>query len=331
MKKVSVIIPVYCVERYIRSTVESVLAQTYNNLEILIINDGSPDKSAEYQHFTDSRIRIINQENRGLAGARNTGIRYATGDYIAFLDGDDLWLSTKLEKHVEHLENTPEVGISFSPSALINELGEELGMYLKPQLKEITPLDLLIDNAIGNGSAAVIRREVLQSIKFQDNLYGSVEDFYFDEHFRQAEDLECWLRIGIQTDWQFEGLPEPLTLYRVHSGGLSASLLKQLEYLEKVIEKVRDYAPELICSRESYVLAYQLRYIARSAVRRKSGSLAVQMMHRALATYWRIVVEQPRRTLLTLVAAYLLVLVPQSLYSRMETLVSKSMKISAKK
>jgi glycosyltransferase involved in cell wall biosynthesis len=324
MKKVSVIIPIYRVEQYIAATVESVLAQTYKNLEIIIVDDESPDKSQEIcQQFTDSRIKIIHQKNRGLAGARNTGIRHAQGDYIAFLDGDDIWLPHKLEKHLEHLEKFLEVGISFSPSAFINENGDSLENCLRPKLKCITPPDLLRDNPIGNGSSAVLRREVLEEIKFSDNLYGDAEYFYFDEHFRQAEDLECWLRIAIKTQWQFEGIPEALTLYRVNSAGLSASLLRQLEYLDKVLEKAYSYAPELILQWQKNVKAYQLRYLARSAVRRKDGSMAVKLIHRALAADWVMIIEQPRRTISTLAGAYLLWLLPQPLYYQIEALFSK--------
>jgi glycosyltransferase involved in cell wall biosynthesis len=324
MKKVSVILPVYQVEKYIGAAVESVLAQTYKNFELLIVDDGSLDRSVEIcQQFTDPRITIIRQENRGLAGSRNTGIRNARGEYLAFLDGDDLWLPDKLEKHLDHLENLPGVGVSFSRSAFLDEAGNCLGTYLMPKLKEITPPYLLRENPIGNGSAPVIRREVFKAIKFQDNIYGSVEDFYFDEQFRQAEDIECWLRIAIQTDWLIEGIPEALTLYRVNSGGLSANLLKQLESLEKVIEKTRSYAPELIAQWEDPTKAYLLRYLARSAIRMQAGSMAVKLIHRALAAHWRIVPEEPRRTLMTLAAAYLLWLLPQSLYYQIETLTAK--------
>ncbi|MBD1906886.1 glycosyltransferase [Funiculus sociatus GB2-A5] len=324
MKKFSVIIPTYKVEKYIAAAIESVLAQTYQNFEIIVVNDDSPDRSVEIcQQFTDSRIKIVSQKNRGLAGARNTGIRHAQGDYIALLDGDDLWLPEKLEKHVEHLESSSSVGISFSRSAFIDEAGNSLGTYLMPKLKEITSPDLLRDNPVGNGSAAVIRKEVLEAIKFQDNLYGTVENFYFDDHFRQAEDIECWLRIVLQTNWKIEGISEALTLYRVNSGGLSASLLNQFEALQKVIEKTRSYAPELIAQWENPTKAYQLRYLARSAVRLKAGSMAVQLMHQALAAHWRLVLEQPRRTLMTLAAAYMLWLLPQPLYAQIEAVAAK--------
>jgi glycosyltransferase involved in cell wall biosynthesis len=325
MKKASIIVPVYGVEKYIAATVQSLLEQTYQNFEIILIDDASPDHSIEIcQQFSDSRIKIIHQQNRGLAGARNTGIRHAEGDYIAFLDGDDLWLPEKLAKHVEHLENSPEVGVSFSRSALIDSAGNSLNTYLMPKLTDITVENLFRSNPIGNGSAAVIRRQVLEEIRFQDSLYGTVEDFYFDDRFRRSEDIECWLRIAIQTSWKIEGIPEALTLYRVNAEGLSANLLKQLESWEQVLEKVRSYAPELIEEWGNLGTAYRLRYLARTAVRLKDGTMAVDFMHRAIATSKHILLEEPRRTLRIWFASYLLYLLPQSLYGHLENSAAKA-------
>ena len=324
MKKISVIIPVYCAEKYVAATVQSLLDQKYENFEALIIDDGSPDRSLEIcQQFTDPRIKIIRQENRGLAGARNTGIRHAQGDYIAFLDADDLWLPEKLTKHIEHLESSPDVGVSFSPSELIDESGSSLGTYLMPQLKEITIPDLFRHNPVGNGSAAVVGREVFEEIKFQDELYGTVENFYFDDRLRRNEDIEFWLRVAIQTDWKLEGIPEYLTLYRVNSGGLSANFFKQLESWEQVLEKTHSYAPELVAQWGSLSKAYQLRYLARNALRLHASSEAVQLIHQALAADWRILLKEPRRTLLILAVAYTLRLLPKPMYSYIEALASK--------
>lgn len=321
MKKVSVIIPVYGAEQYIAATLQSVVDQTYKNLEILVIDDGSLDRSIEIcRQFKDPRIKIITQKNRGLAGARNTGIRHAQGDYLAFLDADDLWLPEKLEKHVEHLNKSPNVGISYCCSAFIDEAGLPLGIYQTPKLTDITIPNLLCRNPISNGSSPVIRKEVFEEIKFQENLYGTIEDFYFDDSFRASEDIECWFRIAIKTNWKLEGIPEALTLYRVNSGGLSASVFKQLDSWEKVIEKTRSYAPELVAQWENPARAYQLRYLARRAITLKDGSTAVKLFHRALATHWRILLEEPRRTILSGAAAYLLWLLPQSFYCQLEAL-----------
>ncbi|MBD2103239.1 glycosyltransferase family 2 protein [Leptolyngbya sp. FACHB-261] len=324
MPKVAVIIPVHCVEKYIAATVQSVLKQTFSDFELLIVDDQCPQRSVEIcQQFSDPRIKVIHQRNRGLAGARNTGIRQAQGEYLAFLDGDDLWLPEKLAKHVEHLERSPEVGVSFSRSALINEAGEALGTYLMPQLQNITAASLFRVNPIGNGSAAVLRRQTLEAIRFQANLYGTPEDFYFDEQFRRAEDIECWLRIASLTDWQIEGLPEALTLYRVNSGGLSANLEQQLAAWQQVVEKVQSYAPDLAEQWGKLGTAYRLRYLARSAVRLQAGPMAVQFLHRSLRLDPRILWQEPRRTLRILAAAYLLWLLPQSLYNQLENSAAK--------
>jgi glycosyltransferase involved in cell wall biosynthesis len=314
MTLASVIIPVYKVERYIAATVQSVLAQTYHDFEVIIVDDGSPDRSIQIcQEFTDKRIKIIRQPNRGVCAARNTGINHAQGEYLAFIDGDDLWLPEKLEKHIEHLENSPNVGLSFSRSAFIDEAGKELGIYQMPKLTDITPATIICRNPIGNGSTPVIRREVLAAIKFNDN-------WYFDETLHNFEDVECWLRIALKTKFKVEGIPDALTLYRVNSKGASTNLAKQIENVDKVLDKTRSYAPDLIAKYGNAAKAYELRKLARWAVRLKAGSVAVKMAHQALSTYWRILIDEPRRTLITLAAAYLLFLIPQPVYQQMEAL-----------
>lgn len=324
MLKVSVIVPIYCVEKYIFNTIKSVLDQTYTDFEVLLINDETTDRSLEIcQQFLDPRIIIVNQKNRGLAGARNTGIRHARGEYLAFLDGDDLWLPDKLEKHVKHLDNSPSVGLSFSRSAFIDEAGNRLGTFQMPKLSGITASHLLCRNPVGNGSSAVIRREAFEDIRFQTNLDGDSENFYFDESFHRSEDIECWLRVAIQTSWNIEGIPEALTLYRVNSKGLSADLFKQLESWEKVIDKTRTYAPELVAHWESLARSHHLRLLARNAVRLQDGSTAVKFAHKALATNFSILIKEPRQTILTLVAAYLLYFLPVYLYSQVNILSSK--------
>jgi len=320
MKKVSVIIPVYGVERYIAETVKSVLAQTYENFELLIVDDGSPDHSIEIcQKFRDPRIKILRQPNSGPSAARNTGIRQAEGEYVAFLDGDDLWQPEKLAKHVQHLETSPEVGVSFCYSAFIDETGQPLGIYQISKVHGITPAYIIRRNPVGNGSAAVIRRQVLQAIEFSVHQAGELKRCYFDEDLHHCEDVECWLRIALQTSWLLEGIPEALTLYRVNSGGLSAKMFKQLEDQERMLQKTWAYAPAFITQTANPARAYQLRFVARRAVRLQDGGLAVNLIHQALTTYWRLFLEEPRRTLLTLGAAYLLWLLPQGFYAQLES------------
>jgi glycosyltransferase involved in cell wall biosynthesis len=319
--QVSIVIPIYRVEKFIYFAIQSVLNQTFSDFELLLIDDGSPDDSRKVcESFMDSRIRIISQENRGLSAARNTGIRHAKGDILAFLDGDDIWAPNKLEKHLEHLRKFPEVGISFSRSEFINDEGESLGNYQMPKLSDITASHLLLQNPIGNGSAAVIRREVLDSISYNSQIQvsNSNETWYFDENLRQAEDIDCWLRVAILTSWKIEGIPEALTLYRVNPKGLSADLYKQLQSWEKVIEKTRSYAPDLINQWISLAKAYQLKYLARQAIRLQDGDTAVALISQAIRTDWRILFSEPKRTLFTLIASYLLKYLPIQSYSKFE-------------
>ncbi len=322
---VSVVMPLYNSAATVKESLESVLSQTYPNLEVLVVNDGSTDDGvAICQGYEDPRVRVVHQQNRGLAGARNTGIRQAKGEFLGFLDSDDLWMPAKVERHVAHLQARPEVGVSFSRSGFIDEASRPIGIHQMQKLQGITPEIVFCRNPIGNGSAVVIRREVFDAIRFTANLYGTEEDFFFDDTFRQSEDIECWLRIALQTRWQIEGIPEALTLYRISDGGLSANLMKQYDSWERVLLKTEASHPDFIAQWGSRARAYQLRYLARRATRQRDGAMAVRLLHQSLATDWRVCLEEPRRTFITLMAAYLLLLLPDGLYRRLEGLMLRS-------
>jgi hypothetical protein len=233
-------------------------------------------------------------------------------------------LPEKLEKHIRHLESSSSIGVSFSRSGFIDAQSNPLGIYQIPKLTGITAEHLLCRNPIGNGSAPVIRREVFAEICFRDNRYGTIEDFYFDENFRRSEDIECWIRIVLQTKWKIEGIPEALTLYRINEEGLSADVFRQFESWEKVIEKTQGYAPELIAQWGSIAKAYQLRYLSRRAIRFQVPETAILLINLALATHWQIIIREPRRTLLTLSAAYLLKILPSSFYVLVESIALKT-------
>lgn len=316
---VSVVMPLYNSAATVRESLESILAQTYSNLEILVVDDGSTDEGvALCRSYDDPRIRIVQQQNRGLAGARNTGIRVSSGAIVAFLDSDDLWLPEKVAMHVNHLQSHPEVGVSYSRSAFIDAAGESLGIYQTPQLQGITPELILCRNPISNGSCVVMRREVLDGIRFKANLYGATESYWFDDSFRQSEDIECWLRIALQTSWGIEGIAEPLTLYRVSSGGLSANVEKQFASWQRVLDKTAGYAPELIRRHGRRARAYQLRYLARRATRERERGPAMRLTVQALGAHWQILLEEPGRTLVTMAAASLLWILPPAQYKWLE-------------
>lgn len=313
MPLISVVMPVYNVVEFVSDAIRSVLSQTLADFELIIVDDCSPDNSIEVcQSFNDPRIRIIRHtQNRGLAGARNTGIHAAQAPLIAFLDSDDFWHPQKLEKHLEHMQRQTSVGISFSRSAFVDRWGMPLRCYQMPLLSGITPDHLFCRNPIGNGSAPVARREVFDAIGYQAEFQGEPEIRYFDSELRRSEDIECWLRISLKTRWFIEGIPDPLTFYRLNEGGLSANLHKQLESWEQVVEKTRVYAPHFVERHYRTARAYQLRYLSRQAIRLGDGETAMRFLQRAFAADKRMLLQEPARTLCTAGAAVLLRVIPR--------------------
>ncbi|WP_298775762.1 glycosyltransferase family 2 protein [uncultured Shewanella sp.] len=320
--KFSVIMPVYNVEDFVAEAIQSVLDQSTIDFELIIVNDCATDNSLKIcQAFNDPSIIIVNHEvNKGLAAARNTGVRNAKGEYLAFLDSDDCWHKDKLTAHLKHLDNSPQVGISFARSAFMDFEGNKLDIYQMPQLTNIDTGLLLCRNPVGNGSAPVIRKCTFDDIAFTSDTYSPGEKCYFDESFRQSEDIECWLRIVATTQWQMEGLAMPLTYYRLNRKGLSSNLMKQFASWEKMIDKARIFAPNVLQKFEKKARAYQLRYLARQAIRNDNGKEAVKFVNKALFEAPSILKDETSRTLATLAAAYMLFCLPHALYQQCEKL-----------
>lgn len=316
---ISVVMPVYNVERYVAAAVCSVLDQTVPDLELILVDDGSTDGSGEIcRSYHDRRIRIVRQENRGLAAARNAGIRHARGFFIAFLDADDAWHREKLEYHLDHFDAQPEVGLSFSHSALMDAAGRALGRYQSPPPGRVRPEGLLMDNPVGNGSSPVLRREALEAVAFAAPWQGRQETCYFDPALRRVEDLDCWLRLVLQTKWEAHCLPEVLTWYRINPGGLSAGGAAMVEAWEQVVEKARGYAPDLIARYERPARARLLRYLAGRAVGAHQADEAARLIRAALSTDPALLYQQPRATWLTLCATGALNVLPDTVYSTVE-------------
>jgi hypothetical protein len=322
---VSVVIPAYNSAHFLKGSIPSVLAQSWVDFELIVVDDGSTDDTvACVESFRDERIRLVSQANRGLAGARNSGIRAARGSYLAFLDADDLWHPDKLARHVAHLRSRPAVGVSYSASALIDDQGHDLHLMQRPRLLGVTARDVLLRNPVGNGSAPVIRRQTLDDIAFVAPTGAPDESWYFDERFRQSEDIECWLRIALTTSWAFEGLAEPLTRYRVSAAGLSAALDRQLATWEAALAHARSINPVFVAQHEQAARAYQLRYLARRALSMGEAARAWPLLRQALGLYpamWR---EEPGRTGLTLAAVLAMRCLPRSAYGIASRLASRA-------
>lgn len=315
---VSVVIPMYNVEQFIDQSLNSVLEQTFTDFEVICVDDGSSDHTFfKVNAYKDERIRIVMQDNRGLAGARNTGINAARGKYVAFLDADDYWAPNKLETHVEHLENNCHLGISFSPSWFVNEQGEEMGIGQFPKLTHITAKDVFCRNPIGNGSAPVVRRSMLMEMATMVKCPAGKRMAYFNESLRQSEDVEFWLRVALTKKWLIEGVAEPLTFYRVNSSGLSANLDNQFKSWQHAVQMNSAGNETFFLTYYSLAKAYQLRYLARRAISAGNAKKAMNLALDAIRCNAKILVEEPCRTSVTLACA-LLAKLPRKLYKKLE-------------
>ena len=206
---VSVIIPAYNAERFIARTLESVLNQTYQNIEVLVVDDGSSDRTPEIVHHfaeIDARIILFHQSNAGVAAARNLAIQHAKGEFIAPLDADDIWYPTNLEKQVQCLAQADaSVGLVYSWSTDINEADQVMDGFHAAKIEGNVFTTLLCHNFIANASATLIRRSCLEKV-------GGYNCQLRELDAQGCEDWDLYLRIA--EAYQFRAVPEFLVGYR---------------------------------------------------------------------------------------------------------------------
>lgn len=207
MPKVSVIIPAYNAEAFLSEAIESVLAQSFQDFEVIVIDDGSTDDSARIANSFGGNVFCLSQENRGLAAARNRGIAESKGELIALLDADDYWLAEKLEKQVELLERESEAVACFTLTENFNDQGETLETSVEPDYADIVEALLLYSCIIGPPSSVMIKRSALNKI-------GD-----FDMNFSQCADWDMWLRLAELGKVVY--VNKPLVRYRIHPTNMS--------------------------------------------------------------------------------------------------------------
>ena len=208
---ITIVVPVYNVEKYLPHTLESICGQTYTNLQILLIDDGSTDDSLAVCHKwarQDNRIQVYEQENQGVARTRNKGIQLATGKYVMFLDADDWWESGKLKEQLKRLEETGYVLCS-TGRELMKADGSSTGRTI-PVKEKITYRELLKHNSI-NCSSVILRRDVAREFPM--------------EHDDSHEDYITWLKI-LRKYGCAAGINKPYLKYRLSEGGKSRNKLK---------------------------------------------------------------------------------------------------------
>jgi len=229
---VSVIIPAYRVAQYIAATLDSVLAQTFQDYEIIVVNDGSPDTEELEKVLAPywDRITYLSQENQGVSGARNTGIRAARGKYIAPLDADDIWAPEYLAAQLALLEADPSIDVVYADARIfgdVREAGRTI-MELSPSVGEVTFERLVARQCAVNLSVTLCRREAL------------LRAGLFDPALRRVEDTDLWLRIA-KHGGRIVYHRRVLGYYRRHVGSLSSDPIAMLEsYLAVLAKAARD-------------------------------------------------------------------------------------------
>lgn len=266
---VSIIVAAYNAERYIAEAIESVLAQTHRDWELLIVDDGSTDSTqAQAASFDDERIRVLSESHVGvLAQVRNRGIASARGEAIALLDADDMWLERKLERQVEILVERSSVGLVHTGAAPFVEgvAGRRVQVRTQPTFRR------LLENNFLFSSSVVIRRSLLDE-------HGPFDS---DPVLDGSPDYDLWLRLAPRTEFAF--VDDVLLLYRVHGEQMSANRRAMARGALAALEHARSRDPELVAR---WRMSYRLGVARQRALAGEGGAmrkLVVSLYSRALA------------------------------------------------
>lgn len=244
MKKVSVVIPTYNQGRYICETIDSVLGQTFQDFEVIVVDDGSTDDTRQKIERYLPRISYIYQENAGCGAARNTSILASKGEYVAFLDSDDLWLPDKLRLQVEFMDSNPQFGMVFSDFCMFRE--DQITVCSFFQEKKFVDSGDIFGNLIREcfirPSTILVRREVFQKVGLHDT------------SLLVSADYDLWLRIAKR--YPIAAMSMCLVKYRVHDANLSKAEAIMYSDIIKILKK-------------HYAVGYPDRGVVKQYIRRR--------------------------------------------------------------
>lgn len=256
--QISVVIPLYNKAHTIVNTLNTVINQTYKDFEVIIVNDGSTDDGVTVikQHFKDSRIRIVNQENAGVSVARNTGIRAAKGEWIAFLDADDEWMSVYLQTVMDTVNTYPDVDLLLSGRYEQNVTTRVRHSVVPAKYSDrVTEINFFYNpHVFAHISATVIRTRLLH-----DNLdtFG-----LFVEGQKSNEDFTFLYRVALHSRCLYIGMP--LTIYNGGVEGQATSVLKERKRLaDNIVMRNMVIAEWNVTKQKNNVCGIFMRYETR--------------------------------------------------------------------
>jgi glycosyltransferase involved in cell wall biosynthesis len=253
MPLISVVIPAYNAAETIADTIGSVLNQTHDQLEIIVINDGSQDATCDVvKNISDPRLKIFSYENGGVAVSRNRGIARATGEFISFLDADDLWTADKLAAQLSALQSYPEAAVAYSWTNLIDESGRFLrrgGHYAK---SGNVFAELLLTNFLEHGSNFLVRQQALKEV-------GG-----FAETLAAAQDWDMGLRLAAR--YAFVAVPSVQILYRVLARSMSTNVTRLEAASLQLLDRAFAQAPDSLQYLKPYSLGNCYKYLTVKAL-----------------------------------------------------------------
>lgn len=285
---ISVIIPVHNSASTILETIDSVRQQTYSDLEIIVINDGSTDQTLEIlDTIQDPRLKVFSYENGGVSVARNRGITQSMGAFLSFIDADDLWSSDKLELQLAMLQSHPNAAVVYSWTRFINEINatsqDGASIYFAGNILE----PLLLRNFIASGSNILVKREAIEKI-------GG-----FDSEMSPAEDWDFYLRLA--AIYSFVVVPKIQIFYRQTRGNASSKVLAMREAALRVVEKAFETVPANLQFLKRQSLAQTYQYVAELYLRydnENSHAEALKELWKSFKLYPVIVLEKESQSLI---------------------------------
>jgi glycosyltransferase involved in cell wall biosynthesis len=270
MATISVIIPAYNAEQTILETIESLQQQTFTDFEIIVVDDGSTDHTAErLASLADPRLQVISVQNGGVSAARNRGIAQASGEFLAFLDADDLWTADKLELQLAALRANPDCDLAYSWTYFYHsETGDKTPGEARP-LEGAVYAELLKGNFLASGSNPLVRRAAVEAI-------GG-----FDPDFPHVADWDFYLRLA--ANGKFALVPHHQILYRQSTSSMTSTKLHQIEQQSlQMLEKTYQTAPAAYQPLKRQSMAWVYRYCADQYLHYGQDRTSLHQVARAL-------------------------------------------------
>ncbi len=289
MPTVTVIIPTYNRCNLLMDAINSVLAQSYKDFELLVIDDGSTDNTKQtIAEIKDNRIKYFYKNNGGVSSARNHGLKNAQGQFICFLDSDDLWPSNFLQTMVSSLQNNPQCGAAYCMRTLLSQNGLTKSSYQKEFFSSGQITQQLFQKTFIQTSAICFRKKNLEGI-------------FFDESLTSGEDVDVWLRVSTRTKFLF--VPDVQIIYRQQTASpadpaFNAKYCNRIRVLERFYFRLGGdkYVPRKTAMRK---LSYAYRSAAKEAFNNSCRKAAIELTKTALQYQeWQI------RLYLDLIKAY---------------------------